>query len=439
MESTSSNEILIETGITIEDDGAVVASLEKKLLQEEHHFVTRKSCIFRVPARIRKLDDEAFIPKAVSIGPYHHKKLEQYEAMEKCKVYYLKHFLSHRPSITLKDCVEMLKGFEEEARGCYADNIDLTSDEFVEMMMLDGCFIVEYLLRWWKPELRDDQNGNQHPLLRLAYLITMCLDDITLLENQLPFFVLEALFNLINNISDSEKLWEVSFLGLALLIYYGWDADVSNNISDEYKPIHLLDVLYGCYITSECTEELCAMKSDTIPTATQLQEAGVKIMAAPKVTPLLNVKFENGILEIPDLTVNSRLKLRFQNMVAFERCYYSGSYVLNYLRLLDHLINTPSDVLLLKDRGIIINLFGDDEEVAEMFNNIGSSVVSTVDSQYTDLYEKLNHYYANPWRHVETRLLQQSMVEHSFCSCSNGTHLDTNSDNLQSHPNSQTV
>ncbi|KAK9101947.1 hypothetical protein Sjap_019201 [Stephania japonica] len=141
------------------------------------------------------------------------------------------------------------------------------------------------------------------------------------------------------------------------------------------------------------------MKSDTIPTATQLQEAGVKIRAAPKgTTTLLNVKFENGILEIPELIVNSRMKLRFQNVIAFERCYYSSSYCLNYLRLLDHLIDTPSDVLLLKDKGIIINLFGDDEEVADMFNNIGSTVISTVDSQYTDLYEELNQYYANPWR-----------------------------------------
>ena len=31
---------------------------------------------------------------------------------------------------------------EEEARLCYAETVDLSSDEFVEMMLLDGCFIL---------------------------------------------------------------------------------------------------------------------------------------------------------------------------------------------------------------------------------------------------------------------------------------------------------
>ncbi|KAK9102891.1 hypothetical protein Sjap_020145 [Stephania japonica] len=115
--------------------------------------------------------------------------------MEKYKVHYLKQFLGHRPSITLKDCVEMIKGLKVEARECYTEDINFTSDNFVEMMMLDNCFIIEYFIRFWKLELREQD----HPLLADAYMATMCEDDLRLLEKQLPFFVLDALFNFINS------------------------------------------------------------------------------------------------------------------------------------------------------------------------------------------------------------------------------------------------
>ncbi|KAK9155622.1 hypothetical protein Sjap_003102 [Stephania japonica] len=250
--------------ISTEDDGGVVASLETKLLQREH-FISRKNWIFKIPARIRELDEKTFIPKAVSIGPLHRKKLEHYEAMEKYKVHYLKQFLDRNPSKTLTDCVKMLKELEEEARGCYAVDICLKSDEFVEMMMLDGCFIIECFLMSWKPaELRYPHS--HHPLLNHTYMITVCEEDLMLVENQLPYFVLDALFDFINT-SDSGKLWEISFLGLAF-IFYGWNADASN-ISPECKPIHLLDILYREYITRIPKSKPVSM--DRIPRTTQLQ------------------------------------------------------------------------------------------------------------------------------------------------------------------------
>ncbi|KAK9101946.1 hypothetical protein Sjap_019200 [Stephania japonica] len=86
MASTSSNAEISETRITIEGDG-VVASLEAKLLQEEHRSMSRKGgCIFKTPAIFRDINEKAFTPQLVSIGPYHRNKLQQYEVTEKYKV-----------------------------------------------------------------------------------------------------------------------------------------------------------------------------------------------------------------------------------------------------------------------------------------------------------------------------------------------------------------
>ncbi|KAK9141660.1 hypothetical protein Syun_011060 [Stephania yunnanensis] len=140
----------------------LASSLMKKL-RVGHRLPPSERSIFEVPHRLRVVNKDSFIPQTVSIGPIHHKRSERYEAMQNHKFHYLQQFLNRRrPFTTLedcaKDCVIMLKGYEEKARKRYADDIKLTSDEFVEMMMLDGCFIVELFLKHWKlSELADSQ------------------------------------------------------------------------------------------------------------------------------------------------------------------------------------------------------------------------------------------------------------------------------------------
>ena len=83
----------------------------------------------------------------------------------------------------------MVKEQEAEIRSCYSDFFDLNSGEdFVKMILMDGCFIVEYFLL--VKENRGDELDSMvwaHPLI--AY-------DILLLENQLPFFILNNIFDM---------------------------------------------------------------------------------------------------------------------------------------------------------------------------------------------------------------------------------------------------
>ncbi|XXG60960.1 hypothetical protein AAC387_Pa04g2737 [Persea americana] len=102
----------------------------------------------KVPERLLHISEhDAYKPRIISMGPYHWGKVKlQY--MENHKWRYVHAILSRNENCSLRDYVDRMKALEKQARSCYSKNIlKLDHSEFVEMMLLDGCFIVEFLLR----------------------------------------------------------------------------------------------------------------------------------------------------------------------------------------------------------------------------------------------------------------------------------------------------
>lgn len=42
--------------------------------------------------------------------------------------------------------VEITQTWMKEARNCYAESINMSNQDFVKMMFVNGCFIVEFLI-----------------------------------------------------------------------------------------------------------------------------------------------------------------------------------------------------------------------------------------------------------------------------------------------------
>jgi len=91
----------------------------------------------------------------------------------------------------MKEFVVKMKEMEEDIRFCYADPIKYNRDDFLNMILVYACFIIEFFLRLhiYDVEGRD-------PLLTKQWMLTDIQNDLILLENQLPFFVLEQFYNL---------------------------------------------------------------------------------------------------------------------------------------------------------------------------------------------------------------------------------------------------
>lgn len=69
----------------------LIIHMEAMLESVELPLVSR-CCIYKVPQKIRKLNEEAYTPSIVSIGPFHHAD-KRLESMEDLKLRYLKSFL----------------------------------------------------------------------------------------------------------------------------------------------------------------------------------------------------------------------------------------------------------------------------------------------------------------------------------------------------------
>ena len=92
-----------------------------------------------VPDHLRKVDEQAFTPLLISIGPIHCSNAKL-QTMKKCKVQFCE-CLIQQAKIDLKNLVERIRAREKEIRSYYAESVvsGINSDDFVTMILVDGC------------------------------------------------------------------------------------------------------------------------------------------------------------------------------------------------------------------------------------------------------------------------------------------------------------
>ncbi|KAJ4722904.1 hypothetical protein OWV82_006336 [Melia azedarach] len=330
---------------------------------------TQPECsIFRVPDQLRKINEKAYEPEMLAIGPYHRGK-DHLIVIEEYKTRYLHKLLQRRTDISLSDYVMAMRASEERARKCYGGLINMDKDEFVEMMLLDGCFIVEVIRKNYIQELREVDD----PIFKLGWMLPFIARDMLLLENQLPFFVLRKLFSM---------------------------TDMPNNNQTNYNFFYMvLYFFYGILPGKACPRGMDAYKMNAerhsdwrfICCATEIQEAGIKFQKVEDGF-LFDIKFENGVLKIPTLQIGDTSEAIFRNLIAYEQFAHNKNptHILDYVKFMDCLINSSKDAELLRRRGIIDNWLGDDEVIATLINRLGDAVVLGDNFFYAEVFYKVN-------------------------------------------------
>lgn len=161
----------------------------KRLLREVPRGFPAKTCtIFRIPKLLRGINPKAEEPEIVSIGPYHRDKPQVLE-FERLKPLFLKRFL-RRTKEDLKELTALVAKMESSARACYSEHVNMTSCDFVQMMLLDGCFVAEFLLHISGSGAATDEHD---PIFARPQIIPILIRDLLKLENQIPYSVLEFL------------------------------------------------------------------------------------------------------------------------------------------------------------------------------------------------------------------------------------------------------
>ena len=353
--------------------------------------------IYKVPNKLRHVNEEAYSPRIVSIGPFHQGKRDLL-AMEEHKWRYMLS-LVHRtpnPEKSLDECGKSIIELEEKARGCYAENIKFNKKELAEMLLVDGCFILELFLR---RSLRDFVDKSD-PIFNNAWMVPTLQHDLALLENQIPFFVLQNLYEFI--LPFAPKTLPRLFTALALFFFH---ADLSlNQVTSRGESIqssrHLLDLLHNFYLpTSPVNDPKCKENWGFRHCATKLLEAGIQFEKSSTVEDrLLDVRFSNGVINIPPLSVGTTTESLLRNLIALEQCSFGSSHhITSYAILINGLIHSSADIELLQRKGIIINNLGRGEEVLPLINSICKEVVLK-DFYFSKLCEEVNAYHKSWWQ-----------------------------------------
>ncbi|EOY13892.1 Uncharacterized protein TCM_032620 [Theobroma cacao] len=148
--------------------------------------------LLKVPHQLRQVNESAYEPQLISIGPYHQGKqhlIEMELYKNRCLQKILKRESKHR-------CYEAVDF--KRARKWYSPSfLNDIEAKFQEIMLVDGCFIVELLRQMVTGEYDD-------PIFKKEWVQNALLGDLLLFENQLPFFVLVGLYHVIKDPTDGK-------------------------------------------------------------------------------------------------------------------------------------------------------------------------------------------------------------------------------------------
>ncbi|KAI8013996.1 UPF0481 protein [Camellia lanceoleosa] len=401
----------------------------KKMVEgaEKTQSKSSSSCIYRVPKEIHKRKESAYTPRFVSIGPLHSKGQHILNSSgQNLKRSYANTLVGrisskeggseeeklNKSKEVLMECVRKMRKSLDKAKKCYAEEVEDVLD--VEMLVIDGCFILELLNKFTNNKESDNRND---PIFGNILMPIYVQHDLLLLENQLPFFVLNELFDLTvartvgisrNHslhkyvISFFRSMWKSENNGLTMM------TRTTNNDYD-----HILDILHNHYRHHDAKPGPGG-PNVVMPCASDLEYAGVMLEEGTKVGfSKPQGPFHRAQFKIPTLDLYDSTEPFLRNLIAYEQCC-SGvpGYFTSYAILMDTLINTPKDVQVLEKAGIIRNYLGASEDASDLFNNLCKEIVlvefyftetTTAAAKYSKLcwHDAMAHlrrrYFATPW------------------------------------------
>ncbi|MCL7047809.1 hypothetical protein MKW94_018445 [Papaver nudicaule] len=451
-----------------------ISSSFKAMLEESapHSLIISGRCsIHRAPERLHKCTERSqYKPETISIGPFHHQD-QSLKAREILKLSYANSLLIRTANRKLKkeeegakffhteldssgalvtnkewfavlgECISSVTNMETKIRQCYSEPIAMDSREFVKMMVIDGLFIIELLVKVKVSEQHGIAREHRDPICRNNWLLSGVIQDLILLENQLPMFVLECLFKIVAPADESLKMLALHLFDKILhLLPAGKTLDLEQSKS----AAHLLDLLGMLLQTQPRNEEKeiprdpeslqseapssslswirlrrtpdsvdeketkCSyFPSEYIPSASELQRAGVTFKKGSKEVSFMDVKFGmDGIFEMSPIHIHDDSELIFRNLIACEQSYSTRDNVTSYAVLMDSLIDSAEDVKILRKQGIIIvHNLGCDEDVAKIFNKLRFHTGAA--DNYSKLNKEVMKYYRQSWHRWQASLKRE--------------------------------
>ncbi|KAI7998872.1 UPF0481 protein [Camellia lanceoleosa] len=368
--------------------------LIKEMLEEVKR--PSKLSIYKVPNKLVKIKEDAYTPNIVSIGPFHHHNKELL-AFEEHKRRYMVHLLARTleaEEANRDECANAILGLVEEARRCYSEYIDLDKHKLAMILLVDGCFILELFLRYSVIENQEEKEEEDvvnddpvvprgssiDPIINDSRIVATLQHDLALLENQIPFFVLQTLFDLINkSVTLPHTLTKYALLFFQSALGFSDESVASKSL--DVTGDHLLHILHNFHVPKTLHKGLKTLHKNHeddphglqiygfTDCATQLLKAGIQLHGNTEAIAEENffaIEFHDGVVKMSSLRIHEATESIFRNLIAFEQCNIIGSShcIASYAFLMRSILRSSHDVDLLKEKKIIKDLNGGDSVAA---------------------------------------------------------------------------
>ncbi|KAD3336109.1 hypothetical protein E3N88_31628 [Mikania micrantha] len=340
-----------------------VKRLLDRVNNEENHTCEFPPSIYMAPSVQRDLSPSSFNPQLVSIGPLHREdeNVKAFEGQKASYLIYLMSLINSPQEEILESCMQKAYSVMNEIKECYIWTKPFSDAEIAEMMVLDACFILGFII---------DEHFSFH---EKAYM-----------GKELQYLL------------NSHKL-------------FGADLKF-NNISFRTND-HLLSLLHQCFMPPDNYAKK-VKRTNIIHSAIDLDRAGVNFKPSKDPTWVMGMEVKQNrfpwffwswnrpTLTMSVLRVSDSTELLFRNLIAYEQSFQTQCYVSSYAFVLDMLVNSQDDVAKLVESKVLVNIMGSNEEAANMINNICKKVIVS-NSYYEEELEKLIKYCNRSWpKHI---------------------------------------
>ena len=363
--------------------------------------------IFRVPKKLRYLNEKAYTPQIVSIGPFHYGR-EELKGMESYKESFLAEFCK-RTKKKREELLSFINKNSDEVMDSYAGTIQIDRNVFDEMILRDACFIFELFSRFYEKHKKKYNQIEQDYITSTPWLSDEICLDLIMLENQIPYSFLKKLYDFSNpRLCGYERIefWELS------IAYF--DAPKTFQPKEEKKIEHFTDLVRHFRLPEDGFKNP-KEHVNHLYTATKLDKAGIYFAPAYETQPLAKVGvsewyckfipcFHSVKLKLPLFHIQDDTECIMRNIIALEQCLYPyEAYICNYVFLMSELIDNEEDLDFLVDKKIINNMLSSNREATDLIHNLNNNIM-IVKFIYSKECETLNKFCENWYNRAKATL-----------------------------------
>ncbi|XP_019170577.1 PREDICTED: UPF0481 protein At3g47200-like [Ipomoea nil] len=328
------------------------------------------------------------IPQLVSIGPNHfgNPKLSEMETHKAKLLDVESRRWSSGTGASLTNALLEMEGRARKWYSHYFNHVD--GDAFVKMLLTDSFFIINLFMAYDHKFYKGDGELANNLVFTTRWMLPTICEDLLMLDNQLPFFILAKVYVILTNnepINCLKKL-ALQFFKQVQFGKVAVTADVKSTA--EKNPKHLLDLFHSSFLGMDKGDNKKSSSSTSssetkfwVQNTSTLRSKGVTFIARREARRPLDIQFSwLGVLRIPTFCIDDTNVSVLKNLLAYEqgsrrvKPYFSSLTV-----FLSNIAATPGDVKFLRETGIIQHQPGNDNNVVVVLQELYKLVTYSFD------------------------------------------------------------